>query len=190
MNAQHCLTLAAAFIAVIAACATLIKSANDKAESLADRLIETASKHRDNKEDGNIDRCTRLQKELELFKDRFHKAQLVQGFLFFTIFIFIISLAIFIGLGLNIIYYNISEEAMIAKAGNLLVGIGVGIGVGTLFMLVAICFQLWEVRASSKTLAIETSDCFAEPCPDSPTMSPLLSPDGVASPTKMTVSIG
>src|SRR5437588_5092401 len=91
--------------------------------------------------------------ELKHFKYRFHKAQLVQVFLFFTIFIFIISLAIFIGLGLNIIYYNISEEAMIAKAGRLIIGIEGGILLGTMSMLVAICFQLWEVRASSETLA-------------------------------------
>lgn len=46
LNAQHCVTIAAGFIAIIAACATLITSANNKAESLTKHIYDAAEEHR------------------------------------------------------------------------------------------------------------------------------------------------
>src|ERR1044072_886236 len=53
MDAQHCLAIAAAFIAIIGACASLISGANSKAESLTNRIHEAAKEFREAKLLGN-----------------------------------------------------------------------------------------------------------------------------------------
>jgi len=160
LNAQHCLTIAAGFIAIIAACATLITSANNKAESLATRIRELTKEHRERRQDRG--RCEQLEKQLKRFKNRFIRVQLAQGSLFLTIGIFIASLAIFLSLGLNIVYEHISEDDLYTVAHTPLRSIMVLGRIGIILMGIAIILQLWEVVASYFTLNIESSDCLPE----------------------------
>ncbi len=157
LTAQHCLTIAAAFIAIIGACATLISSANNKAESLSIRIRSSCKEFREHE---NSARCSQLQKQLNLFTERFQGAQQAQGLLFSTIAIFIVSLAIFIGLGL----YLTAKPHMSAQQAQLvsrpyLIVIGGCVALGTSFMLTAIYFLFREIGKSSETLRIEMSDC-------------------------------
>lgn len=71
LNTQHCLTIAAAFIGIIAACATLISSANNKSDGLSNRIREAAREHRDRGD--NVARCLQLQRQIDLFKKRFRR---------------------------------------------------------------------------------------------------------------------
>jgi Protein of unknown function (DUF2721) len=157
LNAQHCLTIAAAFIAIIAACATLINSANSKADSLAGRIREATKEFRERS--GNRLRCIQLQEQIELFQQRYRSVQKAQRLLFFTIATFIVSLATFIGLGLYIIYFKIADETLHAIARNPVRVIGVFVAAGTVCMLIAIYFQYWELGKSYNTLSIEIRDC-------------------------------
>ncbi len=156
LSAQHCLAIAAAFIAIIAACATLITSANNKAESLANRIRETTKEYRAN---GESARCQQLLEQLSLFQRRFRKVQQAQRLLFTTIGTFIFSLFVFIALGLYILYFNVPADAVANLARAPLLVIGLGVSVGTGFMLSAISLQFWEVGKSYATLCIETRDC-------------------------------
>lgn len=150
LEAQHCLSIAAAFIAIIAACATLINSANSKADSLANRIREATREHRERRDSA---RCRQLLLQLQLFKNRYTRVQEAQRLLFFTIGIFIASLTIFIVIGLYL---------LAGGTANVLVSsivIGSCVLVGTACMLKAIYLQYFEVGESFKTLCIETSDC-------------------------------
>jgi hypothetical protein len=157
LTAQHCLTIAAAFIAVVAACASLISVANNKADSLAKRYREVTKEYR--KRSGNQERCKQLQEQIFLFDKRCRKIRRAQYSLFITIGLFITSLAIFIGLGLYIIYFNIADKAVYIIARFPIQGIGFLVALGTGCMFAAIFFLLSEVWDSSKTLGIEARDC-------------------------------
>jgi Flp pilus assembly protein TadB len=157
LTAQHCLAIAATFIAIIAACATLITSTNSKAESLSTRIREAAKEHRERR---NNARCIQLQEEIILFQERFRRIQRAQRLLFSTIGLFITGLTAFIGLGLYITYFNIIDASRlheVSRSPIILVGICVGLGAG--LMLAAIYLQFLEIGASYATLCIETSDC-------------------------------
>lgn len=156
LTAQHCLTIAAAFIAIIGACATLISSANNKAEILSTRIRNSTKEFR---EQQNNTRCSQLQKQLDLFTERFKEAQWAQGLLFSTIAIFIMSLAIFIGLGLHLTASSMSAQQMQLFSRPYLIAIGGCVALGTIFMLTAIYFLFRELGKSSETLRIEMSDC-------------------------------
>lgn len=156
LNTQHCLAIAATFIAIIAACATLINSANNKAESLAERIYKATEEYRLPKSGM---RCAQILRELDIYKARFLRVQQAQRLLFVTIGIFIASLAIFIGLGLYIIFFNMTAEVVSRIVRAPIFMIGLCVSVGTVFMLTAICLQFWEIGKSYYTLCIETEDC-------------------------------
>src|SRR4029077_9789174 len=168
LTAQHCLTIAAAFIAIIAACATLINSANSKAESLASRIREAAKEHRERK---NSSRCHQLQEQIRLFRERFQRVQQAQRLLFSTIGIFITSLAVFIVLGLYITYSNVPIDRVPVISRLPIFIIGVCVTVGSVLMLAAIYFQLLEIGKSYITLCIETKDCDPNDGIDEPSVS-------------------
>ncbi len=157
MNAQHCLAIAAGFIATIAACATLISSANNKAESLATRIRSLMKEYREPNKDS--DRCSEIEDEICLFKDRFVRVQKAQRSLFFTIGTFIIAFSIFISFALYAIYKNIPEE-QISTAAHIPVVLIIGcLVLGLPLMLIAIFFLFREVKDSYATLCIETRRC-------------------------------
>lgn len=160
LTAQHCLAIAAAFIAIIGACATLISSANSKAESLSIRIRNSCQEFREQEsEQKNGTRCRQLQRQLDLFTERFQGAQRAQGLLFSTIAIFIMSLAIFIGLGLYLTASNMSVHQMQLVSRPYLIAIGGCVVLGTVSMLIAIFFLFREIGKASETLRIEMSDC-------------------------------
>jgi Flp pilus assembly protein TadB len=159
LDSQHCLSIAAAFIAVIAACASLISGANSKAESLTKRIHEAADEFRGSREGEDDRRRRQIQRQLDYYDERFRKVQTAQGLLFSTISIFIACLAVFISIALYAVYYRIPDVTVYPFAGYLLIGIGGGVAVGTLLMLCAIYLHFREVRLSYKTLSIEMSDC-------------------------------
>ena len=157
LSAQHCLTIAAAFIAIIAACASLISSANSKAESLANRIRGATKEYR--KQSGTGERCGQLREEISLFKNRFRRVQIAQRRLFLTIAILIVALTIFLLLGLFIIYFNTPDAEMNDLVRYPIASIWLCVAFSTLCMLSAIYYQYSEVGASFETLCIETRDC-------------------------------
>lgn len=161
LSAQHCLAIAAGFIAIIAACATLISSANNKAENLSARIRDAMKERRLRSQ--NTDRCKQLEAQIHLFNERFKKVQRAQYLLFSTIGIYIISLVGFISMGVMIIFLKAPENQAYNIAGIPLLVIGGLVVIGTAAMLAAIVYQLLEVRKSFLTLCVETRDC---PPPD------------------------
>jgi hypothetical protein len=159
LNTQHCLTIAAAFIAIIAACASLINSANSKADVLSNRIREAAKEHRER--GGDSPRCHQLRRQLELFHIRYRRVQRAQRLLFSTIGIFIVSLTCFMCVALYLIYFNIASEKMGTVAHVSTIMIGTLVVLGTALMLVAIGLHYSEIGASYETLCIETEDCNA-----------------------------
>lgn len=160
-DAQHCLAIAAAFIAIIAACASLISGANSKAESLTNRIHEATNAFRRSKREGNVARCARIKEQVGKYGKRYETIQSAQLLLFLTIGVFIICLTAFIGLALYGSYAHIPDITVKPFASNLIAGIGFGVGLGTLSMLLAIGLHFAEVWRSHKTLEIEASDCHA-----------------------------
>lgn len=160
MKPEHCMTIALAFIATIAACATLITSANNKAESLAGRIRDAAKEHRERK---NPARCRQLEEQVELFKGRFRSVQKAQRLLFATIAMFISSLAALIILALYLDYNHLSlvPSGFVFSLPMFLAGVCVP--AGTTLMLVAIYLQFTEVGKSYATLCVETIDCPSPP---------------------------
>ncbi|MDT5270537.1 MAG: hypothetical protein QOH49_2723 [Acidobacteriota bacterium] len=162
LDASHCLAIAAAFIAIIGACASLIGGSNSKAESLTNRIHEAAKEFRDGAQNGSPDRCNKLQTQLHYYDERYQTVQRAQRLLFLTIGIFIVCLTVFIGLALYGSYSHIPDVTVLPFARYLVAGIGVGVTAGTLTMLQAIRLHFREVRQSYKTLHIEMSDCKEE----------------------------
>jgi hypothetical protein len=157
MDTQHCLTIAAGFIAIIAACATLITSANNKAENLTTRIRELMRERRERSQDAS--RCTQLEKQVCLFRARFFRIQTAQSSLFFTITAFILAFAVFIGFGLYLIYKNVDIKEVVPLAQVLTIIIGIIFIAGTVSMMRAIYYQINEVKESHITIEIETQDC-------------------------------
>ena len=174
MDAQHCLAIAAAFIAIIAACASLISGANSKAESLTNRIHEVAKEFREihaadgglveDVLDGVSARCNQIKEQIVYYNTRFKKVQHAQRLLFLTISIFVTCLAVFIGLGLYISYFHVPDITIHPIAGVLFGGIGLGVLFGTLFMLRAIYLHFSEVWESYQTLRIEMGPCRESDC--------------------------
>lgn len=162
LNAQHCLAIAAAFIAVIGACASLISGSNGKAESLTKRIHEAAREFREGTEAGASDRCEVLRMQLRYYDERYQMVQRAQRLLFLTIGIFNVCLTVFIILALYGSYYRLPDVTVYPFARYLVAGIGVGVASGTLAMLQAIRLHFKEVRQSYNTLCIEMSDCAVE----------------------------
>jgi hypothetical protein len=163
MDAQHCLAIAAAFIAIIGACASLIGGANSKAESLTNRIHEAAKEFREAKLLGNHTRRAKLKDQVHYYDERYLKVQRAQRLLFFTIGIFVICLTVFIGLALYGSYHGLKDVTQDPRVGGfargLVAGIGVGVIVGSLIMLQAIRLHFQEVWLSYKALDIEMKDC-------------------------------
>ena len=159
LDAQHCLAIAAAFIAIIGACASLIGGANSKAESLTRRIHEAAKEFREGPQSGTPGRCDKLQRQLRYYDERYQKVQRAQRLLFLTIGIFIVCLTVFIGLALYGSYSHTPDVTVYPFARYLVAGIGVGVTAGTLAMLQAIRLHFKEVLQSYETLHIEMSDC-------------------------------
>lgn len=164
LTADHCLSIAAAFIAVVAACATLISIANNKADSLAGRYREVTREYREKehrKQSGDLKRCDQLQEQIRLFVKRFRKLRWTQYLLFSTIGSFIMAIGTFIYLGLRIIYSHIPDKDVPTIAQGPIIMIGSCIAFGALCMFVAIFLLFFELRDSAKTFQIETRDCLA-----------------------------
>ena len=155
LNTQHCLTIAAAFIAIVAACASLINSANSKADGLANRYREVTKEIRAERE--NLSRSAQLREQIWLFEKRTKKVLWSQRLLFFTIGIFILSIAVFIALALYLVY--VPDAQVHAVAYLPLRVIGIGVSVGTLCMFAAISLQFLELGEAAQTFSIETRDC-------------------------------
>lgn len=150
LTIQHCLAIAASFIAIMAACATLITSANNKADSLANRIRGAAKEHRECKDET---RRKRLQRQVEIFEERFCTIQHAQRLLLRTVGMFILSLAIFIPTGLYLLAGGAANPLFLYAL------IGVFVTVGSLCMLRAIYLQHSELGRTSETLQIEIADC-------------------------------
>jgi ABC-type multidrug transport system fused ATPase/permease subunit len=171
LNAQHCLTIAAAFIAIVAACASLISFANGKSDSLATRYREVTKEYREEaaKEDAEgakeyrakrkISRRAQLQQQIELYVKRVRKVLWAQRLLFFTISIFILSIAMFIGLALRIVYATIPGEPEYKVSQQPIEVIGACVMIGAFCMFAAIILLFLELREAAETFKIETSDC-------------------------------
>ncbi len=154
---QHCVAIAAAFIAAIAACANLITGANNKAESLERRIRDAASEHR---EPGDETRCKQIREQITLFKARYQKIQDAQRLLFLAIGIFITALTFFISIGLCLLAGGTTNVPVWS------IVIGLCVLVGSICMLKAISLHSAEVAASYETLRIETRDCPEHAGPD------------------------
>jgi uncharacterized membrane protein (DUF106 family) len=170
MNAEHCLAIAAAFIAIVAACANLISVANNKSDTLANRYRELTKEFREgaakeNRTMSDDKRLKQLQEQIDLYALRVDKVVQAQCLLFRTISILIASIVIFIGIGLGIVFFNLSEEKLYQNAPVLLwifgAVIGVGVVVGAVYMFRAITRLYKEVREAAQTFRIETDDCLS-----------------------------
>jgi hypothetical protein len=164
LDAQHCLTIAAAFIAIVAACASLIGVANGKSDSIANRYRELTKEYREGaaKEVRTRDedvRLVQLKRQIELYKVRVGMVVGAQCFLFRTAIIFVSSLAVFILLALAIVILNLSDAQINYYARIPLGLIGVCVSVGAVFMFLAVRCLYWEVKKAEETFNIETSDC-------------------------------
>src|SRR3954468_23408166 len=137
LNGDHCLSIAAAFIAIVAACATLVNTSNGKADALANRYRELTKEFRAEaakKTSAAYDafRHTQLQKQIELFKRRVKNIARAQRCLFLTLGLFIFSIAAFIAIALSIIYLHIPEERVYLVAQQPIQLIAFCIAFGTL----------------------------------------------------------
>src|ERR1700751_2135281 len=97
MNAQHCLTIAAAFIAIVTACASLIGLANGKADAIASRYRELTKEFRglkvkEDRTGDDDDRLDQLCRQIKLYKERVPLVVGAQCMLFRTICIFVGSI--------------------------------------------------------------------------------------------------
>lgn len=175
LNAQHCLAIAAAFLGIIAACASLISSANSKAESLTKRIHDAAEEFREvhDKEaplgeetpGAASGRCDQLKRQINYYDLRFRKVQRAQHWLFLTIGIFVACLMIIIGLGLTMIFLQIRDIMEHPYTAGILFGcIGIGLLFGIWFMSRAIYFLYQEVGDSYETLNIEMLPCKQSDC--------------------------
>jgi hypothetical protein len=164
LNAQHCLTIAAAFIAIVAACASLITVANGKSDSIANRYRELTREYREGAtKEGRAGfdntRLDQLQKQIGLYKERVSMVVEAQCLLFRTIGIFVFSIAVFIGLALFIVFNNLTDEQIKYSAQIPLGVIAASVLFGASYMFRAIYRLYLEVRKAAETFDIETSDC-------------------------------
>jgi hypothetical protein len=164
LNAQHCLTIAAAFIALVAACASLISVANGKSDTIANRYRELtkeyrylkATRDRAGHDDGRLEQ---LQAQIELYKMRVRNVVAAQCFLFRTTGIFVFSIAVFLVLALLIVILDLPDKDVSRYAQVPLVIIGLCVLAGASFMFLAIYRLYLEVKEASETFRIETDDC-------------------------------
>lgn len=167
-NAQHCLTIAAAFIAIVAACASLISLANDKADSIASRYREVTTEYselkiKDDRTKYEKYRLNQLWDQINLYKDRVPLVVDAQRFLFHTIRVFIGSIAGFIFIALLIVIFNRpdAETNLIIK---LLLGvIAILVILGAVFMYFAVRRLLVEIEKAKETFKREIEDCLLRP---------------------------
>jgi hypothetical protein len=164
LNAQHCLTIAAAFIAIVAACASLISVANGKSDSIANRYRELTKEYREGAANERRNRyedarLVQLKLQIELYKLRVEKVVGAQCFLFRTVFIFVSSIAIFLMLALLIVVFRLPDEQVNDYTRIPLGLIGVCVIVGAVFMFKAIRRLYSEVKMAQQTFEIETNDC-------------------------------
>ncbi|HJQ33186.1 MAG TPA: hypothetical protein VJ866_13450 [Pyrinomonadaceae bacterium] len=167
LNAEHCLTIAAAFIAIVGACASLISLANGKSDSIATRYRELTREYRDvaakegrtKYEDYRLDQ---LKRQLKLYKKRVKKVVEAQGILFSTICIFVGSLAIFIVLALLIVILNWSDAEVYRYAKIPLGLIGICVLFGAFYMYRAVGRLYAEIKEAKATFDIETEDCLPQ----------------------------
>jgi hypothetical protein len=165
LNAQHCLTIAAAFIAIVGACASLISLANGKSDSIANRYRELTKEQREltvkeNRTGYENYRLEQLRRQIDLYKKRVIKVVDAQCILFRTICIFVFSIAIFIALALVIVTLNLPDAQQIYPYAQILLAlIAVFVLAGAVYMWRAVIRLLAEVREARETFNIETEDC-------------------------------
>ena len=164
LSAQHCLTIAAAFIAIVGACASLISLANSKSDSIANRYRELTKEYRDvaaKEERDKYDdrRLAQLQKQIELYKKRVRKVVGAQCILFGTICIFVFSIAVFVVLALVIVIFNLSDAQTYRYAQIPLGLIGICVLGGAVNLFRAVSRLYAEVGEARETFDIETTDC-------------------------------
>jgi hypothetical protein len=164
LNAQHCLTIAAAFIALVTACAGLINVANGKSDSIANRYRELTKEYRDlaasQARTGPDDRrLDQLRAQIKLYKKRVRNVVAAQCLLFRTTGILVFSLAIFLVLALLIVLLNLPDKEVSRYAQIPLAIIGLCVLAGASFMFLAIYRLYSEVKEARETFRIETDDC-------------------------------
>lgn len=157
LNAEHCLAIAAAFIAIIGACASLIGVANKKSDGLMKRYRELTREHREQPE--RSPRRTQIEEQIELFKKRTDMVSKAQSQLFLTIGLLILSIAIFIVLGLYIVYFNVKDETMYSLVHAALIAIGGCVAIAAACMFIAIFRLYLELGEARTTFLVEIRDC-------------------------------
>lgn len=164
LTADHCLSIAAGFIAIVAACATLLNVSNGKADSLANRYRALTEEFREEiakepwpaPEDS---RLTQLHKQIHLFRKRVNNVAWAQSSLFVTIFLFVISIATFIYIAMKIIYLKVPEEMVYQVAQRPMAAIGICVLFGVFTMFAAIVFLFIELVEAVQIFRIEAKDC-------------------------------
>jgi predicted RNase H-like HicB family nuclease len=157
LNTDHCLAIAGAFIAIIGACATLVSIANSKSEALGSRYRDVTKEYRD--EHKNSSRRGKLCIQIGYFADRVEYVYKAQRCLFIAIALFVLSILVFVGIGLYLAYIGTPNDTFYSVAQPLLVLIGLCVAAGICHMWSAIWFHFQEMKCAKATFENETSDC-------------------------------
>jgi len=157
LNAEHCLAIAGAFIAIVGVCATLVSAANSKSDALVKRYRDVTKEFRD--EPGGTLRKIQLEEQIALFVERVKAIYRAQQFLFWAIGFFTLSIVLFVFIGLYLTYRPNPEEAFYSITEKLLFVIAGSVACGTLLMVATICCYFRELKDAKRTFEIETRDC-------------------------------
>lgn len=157
INAQHCLAIAGAFIAIVAVCATLVGASNSKSDALVERYRGVTKEFREEPKDSR--RKIQLEAQIALFAERVQAIYRSQQCLFWAIICFILSIALFVYIGLHLAYIVKPNATFDSISQKLLLVIGGLVTGGTVLMLIAVRFYFRELKDAKRTFEIETQDC-------------------------------
>jgi hypothetical protein len=156
LNTEHCLAIAGAFIAFIGACATLVNIANSKSDALANRYREVTREYRG---ECKSSRRTQLHQQIDLYVKRVGEVYCAQQCLFRTIRCFILSITIFIGIGLFLDFFKTPDDNFNLAGEIFLIVIGLLVAYGTFLMFRSIKHYFRELLYAKETFENETGDC-------------------------------
>jgi hypothetical protein len=164
LTADHCLSIAAGFIAIVGACASLLNISSGKADSLANRYRELTKEFRveaatESWPGNGSPRLKQLHDQIHLFKKRVNNVAWAQRFLFATLVLFVASIAVFIAIGMRIIYFKVPEDQVYQVAQRPMEAIGLCVLLGVSSMFTAVVFLFVELMEAVRTFRIEAKDC-------------------------------